>query len=244
MLHPYTLGLLGCVPRVNADKRDITLNTIPGFIPRPDRLPAGCIFAPRCGMAEDACRAARPPLVEGGPGHMTACRRWEALRANPDRLAAPQKARDYEHREPGPVVLDAKNVKKYFKVSGMGLSALWKRKRSMVRAVDDISVRVRGGHTMGIVGESGCGKTTFARCVAGLEEVTAGEFELQGERLPYTVSKRSRTLLKKIQMVFQNPDASLNPQFTVGESVARPCSSWATSPRTRLPGACAICLDP
>ncbi len=234
MLHPYTLGLLGCVPRVDVDKHDIVLNTIPGYIPRPDHLPAGCIFAPRCPMAEDACRAGRPPQVEGEPGHVTACRRWEALRAAPERFAPPQRGRDYERREAGSVILEARNLKKYFKVSRLGLSALWSRSRPVVRAVDDMSVRVRGRHTMGIVGESGCGKTTFARCIAGLEEASAGEIRLEETSLPYTVAKRPRPLLKKIQMVFQNPDASLNPQFTVGQSVARPLQLLGNLPPEKI----------
>ena len=75
---------------------------------------------------------------------------------------------------------------------------------------------------MGIVGESGCGKTTFGRCIAGLEKPTAGQIVLENTELPPVVSKRPAELLKKIQMVFQNPDASLNPQHTVGSSVARP----------------------
>lgn len=223
MLHPYTLGLLGCVPRIDVDKHEIVLNTIPGYIPRPDRLPAGCIFAPRCAMAEDACRAARPPLSPtDDPGHLTACRRWPELRADPAKFTTEQKRRDYTSRVSGDVVLEVQNLKKYFKVPWPGLRMMLNRQRPVVHAVDDMSVRVRGRFTMGIVGESGCGKTTFARCIAGLEEATAGSIELENQRLPYAVAKRRPELLKKIQMVFQNPDASLNPQHTVGESVARP----------------------
>jgi peptide/nickel transport system ATP-binding protein len=221
-LHPYTLALLGCVPRVDVSKSDIALNTIPGYIPRPDQLPAGCIFAPRCTMAEDACREARPPLVEVEAGHWTGCRRWAEVRSAPDKFSTERKTRDYEHHLEGPVVLEARHVKKYFQASQLGFTDLWKLKRPVVHAVDDMSAAVRGNFTMGIVGESGCGKTTFARCIAGLEQATSGEIELEGTRVPYSVGKRSRSLLRKIQMVFQNPDASLNPQFTVGESVARP----------------------
>jgi peptide/nickel transport system ATP-binding protein len=234
MLHPYTLALLGCVPRVDVSKSNIALNTIPGYIPRPDRLPTGCIFSPRCTMAEDACRAARPPLVEGEPGHLTACRRWEEVRAAPDKFATKRKVRDYEQRAQGPVVLETRHVKKYFKAPQLGLSAFWQLKRPVVHAVDDMSVRVRGRSTMGIVGESGCGKTTFARCVVGLEEATGGEIELEGIRLPYAVAKRAPTLLKKIQMVFQNPDASLNPQYTVGESIARPLQLLGNLPKAEV----------
>ncbi len=236
MLHPYTLGLLGCVPRVDVDKHDIVLNTIPGYIPRPDRLPLGCIFGPRCPMVEEACRVARPPLVQadGEVGHMTACRRWPELRAEPGRFAPEQKRRDIVRRGEAPILLEARGVRKYFRTSRLGLASLWRRRPALVRAVDDISVRVRQGMTMGIVGESGCGKTTFARCIAGLEEANAGEMELGGARLAYSVAKRPPEVLKKIQMVFQNPDGSLNPQHTVGESVGRPLILLGGVPRAEV----------
>lgn len=218
-LHPYTRGLLGCVPRVNANKKDISLSAIPGYIPRPDELPPGCVFAPRCKFVEEACRAARPPLVEAAGGHLTACRRFEILIGRTD---APDQARvDQRSQEKAPVVLEARNVKKYFKFSG-GLDSIIGGRRKALKAVDDISLRVRGSFTLGIVGESGCGKTTLARCIAGLEEATSGVIELEGEPLAYSVNKRSCETLKKIQMVFQNPDASLNPQHPAGDSVARP----------------------
>lgn len=220
-LHPYTYGLLGCVPRIKASKRDISLSTIPGFIPRPNQLPPGCIFSPRCSLVESACQVSRPPLVEAGVGHLTACRRWEELQGNPELFKAAQQSREASVREEGPLVLEARNIKKYFSSTG-GLSSLWQRGPTVVKAVDDISIKVRGGFTMGIVGESGCGKTTFARCITGLDEATSGEVILEGQHLPSSLLKRLPSQLKKIQMVFQNPDASLNPQYPVGESVARP----------------------
>ena len=224
MLHPYTLGLLGSVPRVDVDKRDIVLNTIPGYIPQPDSLPSGCIFAPRCRGAEDACRATRPPLLAADTeaGHLTACRRWQVLREAPEEFTTTQKKKVFVEPTTAEVVLEAARVKKYFPVSRVRLLDLLRGRRPMVRAVDDISVRVRKSFTMGIVGESGCGKTTLARCVAGLEKATSGEILLEQTKLPSTVAKRPADLLKKIQMVFQNPDASLNPHHTVGASVARP----------------------
>ena len=191
MLHPYTLGLLGCVPKVDIGQRDIILNTIQGYIPRPDQLPAGCIFAPRCPMAEAACQVTQPPFFEAEPGHLSACRRWEELQRNPEKYAAvARRSEPSSQRVEGPVVLEARNVKKYFKTGDLGLSSLLSRRRPVVRAVDDVSIRVRGSFTLGIVGESGCGKTTLARCIAGLEEATAGEFELEGMRLPYDVTRR------------------------------------------------------
>ncbi|MEL7565182.1 MAG: ABC transporter ATP-binding protein [Dehalobacterium sp.] len=220
-LHPYTHGLLGCVPRIEDSKSDVSLSSIPGFIPRPDQLPTGCIFAPRCSLVEEACQVSRPPRVEVGDAHFTACRRWEELQRKPELFMEGQQSREGSERKEGPLVLEARNIKKYFPVSG-GLSSFWQRGPTDVKAVDDISIRVRGGFTMGIVGESGCGKTTFARCITGLEEATSGEIMLEGQPLPNALSKRLPAQLKKIQMVFQNPDASLNPQHPVGESVARP----------------------
>jgi peptide/nickel transport system ATP-binding protein len=231
-LHPYTLGLLGCVPRVDMSKHQIQLNTIPGQFPRPDELPLGCIFAPRCRMAEEACQQARPPLVEAEPDHLTACRRWEMVAREPDRFG-PQEQEVAPERKEGKLILEAKNVKKHFKLS-RGIASFWRRGPTVVRAVDDISIRVRQGLTMGIVGESGCGKTTFARCVAGLVEPTSGEIELEGTRLPYSVTKRPRALLKKLQVVFQNPDTSLNPQHPVGISVGRPLVLLGDVPRSEI----------
>jgi len=224
MLHPYTLGLLGSVPRVDVDKRDIVLNTIPGYIPQPDNLPTGCIFAPRCLGAEEACRAARPPLVEadGGSGHLTACWRWQAVRQGPQEFAQTPDKREYREPTTEDIVLEVSQVKKYFPVSRVPFWDLLRGRRPVVRAVDDISIRVRKSFTVGIVGESGCGKTTLARCIAGLEKATAGEILLEGVKLRPSVAQRPADQLKKIQMVFQNPDASLNPQHTVGSSVARP----------------------
>jgi peptide/nickel transport system ATP-binding protein len=223
-LHPYTLGLLGSVPRVDVDKRDIVLNTIPGYIPQPDNLPAGCIFAPRCRGAEEACRAARPPLIDadGETGHITACRRWQALKDAPEEFITPLPKEEFIEPTTEDIVLEAQGVKKYFPVHGIRLGDLLRGRKPVVRAVDDISIRIRKSFTVGIVGESGCGKTTFARCIAGLEKATAGEILLEQEKLGASVSKRTAEQLKKVQMVFQNPDASLNPQHTVGSSVARP----------------------
>lgn len=221
-LHPYTLGLLGCVPRVNLSKFDIDLHTIPGYIPRPDALPQGCIFAPRCSLVEETCRQARPPLIEALPGRLTACRRWVVVEETRQRQAGVQPVEKNMESSQAPLVLDARNIEKQFKLNQRGLSNLFDWKPTIVRAVDNISIRVRKGYTMGIVGESGCGKTTLARCIAGLEIATGGDILLDGENLPYPIARRSKAALKKIQMVFQNPNASLNPQHTVGQSVARP----------------------
>lgn len=228
-LHPYTVGLLGAVPRLTAGKADLELVAIPGFIPRPDKLPPGCIFAPRCPMAIDACTAARPELTRVGAGHRSACIRWADV---PEEGERPRPVRDASAplTEYGGELLEVRDLKKYFKGRGAGGG-----RGAAVKAVDGISARITEGFTLGIVGESGCGKTTFIRCVSGLEEPTSGEVLLEGKPLAPAVTDRPGEALKKIQMVFQNPDVSLNPQRTVGDIIARPVEQLSAVPKAQVP---------
>ena len=287
-LHPYTQGLIGCAPRLDSNKHHGKLNTIPGHIPRLDELPEGCIFAPRCPLAEDACWKGRPVQVEVAPGRMSACRRWkelaaighqppapstqdsrppaptptlsqrETVTASPPGRGRPSEARAGEgscdasgqaltptlsqrERESLPSaprtqdsalstqdsvpLLETTDVVKYFKSSSLALPFL--PAPPPVKAVDGISVQLPRGLTLGIVGESGCGKTTFARCIVGLVEPSAGEIRLGDDPLAPSLAQRPRSTLKRLQMVFQNPDASLNPRMTVGDIVGRPLARLA-----------------
>ena len=234
MLHPYTCNLLGCVPRIDADKSTVVLNAIPGSIPRPNELPGGCIFSPRCNIAEERCSARRPLHHEGEPGHFSLCHRWEELRQDRGLCECTDLSREAKERVEGPVVCETFNLKKHFPAE-TGLTAFWRKGgASSVRAVEDVSIRVRKGFTMGVVGESGCGKTTLARCIAGLEKPNAGEIELEGKLLPHTTAKRSSAQKKKIQMVFQNPDASFNPLHPVGDSVGRPLVLLRNMPKKEI----------
>lgn len=234
-LHPYTRGLIDCVPRLD-DAGMARLNSIPGFIPPPDKLPSGCVFAPRCPLAQDKCRAARPPLVEVIPSRHSACLRWEVLAGEKDGVeTGPVPRHGAAGNKPLPsasTILEARGIKRYFDTGGLGLPGM--AKRPPVRAVDGISIQVQAGTTLGIVGESGCGKTTFGRVLMGLVEPTEGEASLGGAPLPTSVGKRPRSVLKRLQMVFQNPDASLNPQMTVGQILARPLSRLAGVPEREL----------
>ncbi len=233
-LFPYTVGLMGCVPRIDVVRRGIQLNTIPGFIPRPGDWPSGCIFADRCPIVEEACKTTRMPLVEREAGHLTACRRWTEM-AHVDLVFEP---RAIGQRPTPPASssarLEAKQVKKYFGGGPSWLTRALKHRPTRVRAVDGISIRAQAGSTVGIVGESGCGKTTFARCIVGLEQPTAGEVRLDGEPLGSTWARRPPSVLRQIQIVFQNPDASLNPFHPVGSSVSRPILLRSRLPRQEV----------
>ena len=220
--HPYTLDLLGCVPKFETDPVKRSLVTIPGSIPHLDELPSGCIFAPRCQFVEEACTTARPPLVTVAGGHLSACRRWEAVPDPAEFLREATEALVVQGETTGEeaVLVEADDVKTHFKGPGKGM--LWWRTHRVIKAVDGATLAVRKGETLGIVGESGSGKTTIARAVIGLEPATGGEIRLNGQKLAPSTKRRPRAVLKEIQMVFQNPDASLNPTRSVGDSIARP----------------------
>ncbi len=218
-LHPYTLDLLGCVPRFDPTPEKRSLVTIPGAIPRVDELPPGCIFAPRCEFVRDSCTKERPPLVAGRAG---APLRLPALagRAAAGRVPARGdrgRARRPAPRRPRPACWSRPRTPQVH----------FKAPKGVIRAVDGVDLEVRVGETLGVVGESGSGKTTVARAIIGLTPATGGEITLRGKSLPRTTGKRPRSTLREIQMVFQNPDASLNPTRTVGDAIMRPLTLLA-----------------
>lgn len=221
-LHPYTLDLLGCVPHFESTPEKRLLVTIPGSIPRVDDLPPGCIFAPRCSYAEDVCTAARPALRMVADDHSTACRRWAEIPSLETHLRLATEAlrggeADLAESE---ALVEAEQTQVHFKAARGLLSGFSERRP--VRAVDGVDLRVCVGRTLGVVGESGSGKTTLARALIGLTPATGGEVRLRGEPLQPSTGARPRSVLKEIQMVFQNPDASLNPTRSVGEAIMRP----------------------
>jgi len=230
-LHPYTVNLINCSPRFGQTPASGRLANITGSLPALDDLPPGCVFAPRCPLAIDRCRETRPPLVEVREGHRSACWRWELLLSMDGRRAALQLPEDVAStREPRPAeegaggdfvtevgpgehFLQARDVVKVFRSPG---------REKPTRAVDGVSVWMDRSHTLGLVGESGCGKTTLARVISGLTVPNEGAVFMGGERLKPDATSRDRKTLKRLQMVFQNPDASLNPRRTVKEALTRP----------------------
>ncbi len=221
--HPYTLDLLGCVPHFDRSTQKRSLVTIPGSIPRLEELPCGCIFAPRCTFAEDACRATRPPLVNVGETHLSACRRWQIIPTPVEYLRATTETLATIHASDADDValVEVDDVHIHFKGPATGFLP-GRRHHRAIRAVDGVSLTVHQGQTLGVVGESGSGKTTMARAIIGLTPLTGGEIRMHGATLDPVTEDRSRTMLKRIQMVFQNPDASLNPTRSVGDAIARP----------------------
>jgi peptide/nickel transport system ATP-binding protein len=216
--HPYTMNLLGCIPHFEPESRKHSLVSIPGRIPRVTELPEGCIFSPRCVFAQDKCRRSPPPWFERSRQHRTACFFHDDL---------PKKIEDVAGRKHYPApkdtapLLETKALKKQFEVTE-SRSFFRRKQHKQVTAVNEVSLTIPQGLTLGIVGESGCGKTTLLRVIIGLSAPTAGEALLNGAALKPTTAKRPRSRLKEIQMVFQNPDASLNPKQSIAQAIGRP----------------------
>jgi peptide/nickel transport system ATP-binding protein len=210
------------VPRFDVSSTKQPLPFIPGHIPRASELPSGCVFAPRCEFAEQPCRTSRPHLRQVAPDRWTACRRWDVLpsweRSGVDAFTATGAQSSIRD---GDRLIDAVDITKHYPAAEGGLR-LGRRDRRVVHALDATSLWIGRGQTLGVVGESGSGKTTLARTIIGLAPATSGTVSLDGQVLPPTLSKRGRALLKRMQMVFQNPDATLNPHRSVGAAIARP----------------------
>jgi peptide/nickel transport system ATP-binding protein len=218
--HPYTRGLLAALPRLDADRRQACLKPIEGSIAADDRERSGCAFAPRCPyMLAAECVEKFVPMValDGCPTRMVRCARLGHI---PPVASAPatQQPASPGLRPDGPILLDVSSLSKHYRVGGR-----FGGKTRLVRAVNEASVAARPGQTLAIVGESGCGKSTLAKVIAGLVPATSGAARLGGSDLAnIAVDQRPRDLRRRIQMVFQNPDSTLNPSHTVEYSLMRP----------------------
>ncbi len=236
-LHPYTANLLHCVPRLGLSPAKDRLATLPGGLPPLNGLPRGCIFAPRCPLALESCTVAHPALMDAGGGRSTACLRWQVLTSEEgqrEAIRTDEGARAGESAAgadeagaaavaggspaggggaDGPALLTVADAVKDFPGPG---------RHTTVRAVDGVSLSFAKQQTFGLVGESGSGKTTLARMVAGLTPPTAGQIFLEDKALRPTVNKRDQDVLRRLQMVFQSPESSLNPRHTVRQELVRP----------------------
>ena len=220
--HPYTVGLLRCIPRRGQRKDHGRLDTIPGFLPTPGHSLSGCVFAPRCALAEDQCRAAPPPFFVTGDARVSRCYR-HAL--------APELPRS----TPADVVM-----KKDLELPSEPLvvmSELSKTFDGGVRALAGVNLTVERGETLGLVGESGSGKTTLARVLLGLTAPDSGTaITLDGAPLAPDVRRRPREVLRTLQIVFQNPDSALNRRHSVRSLIGRPLVRLAGLSGDRLRG--------
>src|SRR5258708_5483051 len=224
-LHPYTLGLLNAVPRLGKDEHGAHLQAIKGNLPSRSALPPACIFAPRCPFAIDICRQVKPPLEPAAPDHRVSCHRWREIADGSLRLPDVETAQNVPtavSEAAGEAVLTVYDVSKRYAVGSPLDSILSGKPPQAVRAVDDLSFEIRRGQTIGLVGESGSGKTTLARVIVGLINRDEGQIDLINADVAPSVQDRPPEALQRLQMVFQNPEESLNPYQSVGEALRRP----------------------
>jgi peptide/nickel transport system ATP-binding protein len=219
MRHPYTQALFRSIPLPGADKNARPLVAIPGNFPLPHERPNGCNFGPRCNYFEAGrCDVGTITMdeVKGDDRHQTRCLKFEEIDWNARIEAGETK----EKGEIGRVVLKMDNLKKYYEVSANALFGGGHTK--VVKANETLSFEARESETLAIVGESGCGKSTFAKVLMGLETATDGTIELDGREIQSTgINDRDTGTIADIQMVFQNPFDTLNPSMTVGRQIIR-----------------------
>ncbi|QZT61524.1 ABC transporter ATP-binding protein [Mycolicibacterium austroafricanum] len=217
---PYTAGLLGSVPRLDAHQGS-RLVPIPGAPPSVTALPPGCPFAPRCPLAVDECDTAEPDLEPVGPDHRVACIRNELVagRSAAD-LYGVSTAPPPEPARPDDAV--ALRVTDLTKTYPLTKGVVLRRRIGEVRAVDGVSFELQQGRTLGIVGESGSGKSTTLHQILDLRTPQAGTVEVLGRDVA-TLDRRSRRALRAdLQVVFQDPVASLDPRLPVFDVLAEP----------------------
>jgi peptide/nickel transport system ATP-binding protein len=217
--HPYTVGLLRCLPTTGRSKDTGRLDTIPGSLPLAGTVTRGCAYADRCKLADERClRDAPPPyrVASANGDQMARCHYHERAIELP--RATPEAASEPVDLSQAPVALRARNVSKTFRVG-----------QELVRAVHDVSLDLAQGETLGLVGESGSGKTTLAKLLLGLLSPDEGAtLELDGTALPARVTRRNDEQVKSLQIVFQNPDSALNRAHTVRRLIARSLSKLAS----------------
>jgi peptide/nickel transport system ATP-binding protein len=206
--HPYTVGLLRCIPRGGVRKDHGRLDTIPGFLPPLGADLTGCVFADRCALADARCHAEEPPLVAVYEGHESRC--WYHERAH-----------DLPREEAADIDLPAVDREVEPLVEVRDVSKVFRQRGHDVHALTEVSTSIWPGETLGLVGESGSGKTTLARTLLGIVTPTTGATLLEGSELPTRYQRRSREELRALQIVFQNPDSALNRRHSVRRILLR-----------------------
>ena len=221
MRHPYTRGLFASIPLPGADKNAHPLVAIPGQLPLPHQRPKGCNFGPRCQFfEEERCNYGLIPMdkVDTGSEHYVRCSKWSEI----DWDATRPKADERPPVEPGDVVLRVDDLTKHYEIEDSALFVLGGGETKTVKANEQLNFVAREAETVAIVGESGCGKSTFAKVLMGLETTTKGEIIFNGEQIgEKPVEQRTPEEIGSLQMVFQNPNDTLNPSITVGQQIAR-----------------------
>lgn len=217
--HPYTVKLLQSLP--SGQKRDKALQTIEGRVPQATQYPSGCRFAQRCHKAMSICRQDEPTLLELEDEHKVACVLYDedimGRRVNPAEISENPVERPHILQQTDTdTLIQVQDLKVYFPIK----KGLFKRTVGHVKAVDGLDLNIKGGKTIGLVGESGCGKTTLGRAILQLIKPTSGSVWYQQTDLVRLSRASLKPFRQKLQVVFQDPFSSLNPRMMVSEIIA------------------------
>lgn len=216
--HPYTRDLLACIPTMHHHYRHGKLSTIPGRVPTPGTRPDGCTYAPRCGFVRPHCQEEHPSLLTITDYHQARCYFSDEVQAEPPRPSDATMTYKAEQTAMDAPPLQVANL---FKQFGDEKGGWFRRVGSSVEAVKDVSFNLQAGEILALVGESGSGKTTLGHCIVGLLRSDSGSIRWQGNDATQLVEQRPQAMRKAMQMIYQMPDATLNPLHTIGHMLNR-----------------------
>jgi peptide/nickel transport system ATP-binding protein len=230
---------LRCVPKLQSDGSRKRLQPIPGRVPPPSDRPIGCGFWPRCFFSVERCQLEKPSLQSSEDiDTRVRCHFYQEIFRNrlqdTDSLNNLNETNSKNKSVHAPI-LSVSKLTTYYPVRSANLKELFHFKpKKNVKALENATFNLLKMGTLGIVGESGCGKSTLVKTLIGLEERTNGTITFQGNKLAAKISHRNQKQIQEMQMVFQNPDSTMNPCYTVGQQIARPIRKFGIVPKNQI----------
>ena len=222
--HPYTEGLMTCIPRIEGTTGRGTLRPIGGNFPDLTQPPSGCIFHPRCRYRQDECGTTKVDLFEVTNDHRASCLFWNKLELTTFGIEESETHQVMETGSTAPAgqpLLSMVQVTKHYGGPGF-LERITGSSVEKVKAVDGVNLDIAPGEAFGLVGESGCGKSTIGRTILKLHSLTRGNITFDGQDIWEFTGRSDREYRRQVQIVFQNPDSSLNPRKRITEILQRP----------------------